>query len=148
MDKEGVIPPYVSERFLRKRLAEAEVISIDDYYSNMAVLADDLEQVEDLAQQMPTSINRDPTKPLLNFTKVSLSDESVRIEEEIEVQIKRLIAKSPARRRPLCAIYVGDHVYRGTIDKLQGGMVFIKESFGMIWRKIPLEDIYKVQLLK
>jgi len=149
MDKERLIPPDVNRHFLQERLEEAEVISIDDYYSDVLPLMRDdvLEEEDKTSRSTNYKMNKEAQKPLLTFTKVKLEDPAPAV-ESIEDQIKRLIAKSPARRRPLCEIFVGDRVYRGTIDKLQGQTVFLKEAFGMIWRKIPLADIYKVQVLR
>ncbi len=174
LDAEIVENRLITREFLEDRLKEAEVVEIDDYYSNI-VLPPIIEEMVPAEIEVQKSADRIITrnkvtsseseretvalspavpitnihKPMLTFTSVKLDGQKPTNDKEvsIEAQLKRLIARSSIRRRPLCEIYIDDQVYQGTIEKLEHGMVFLREAYARVWRQFPIDRIYRVKVI-
>ncbi len=164
----------ISREYLQNRLMEPEVVQIDDYFSNV-VLPPEVETLkspepaaEERMEQVfsgTQAVNRtadDQTnslavpvqktnmhKPMLTFTSVKLDQPKPVMDKSvsIEAQLKQLIARSSIRKRPLCEIYIDDQVYSGTVEKLEHGMVYLKEAYARIWRQFQVDRIYRVKVL-
>ncbi len=161
----------VSRQFLQDRLKEEEVVEIDDYFSDFAIpysseaffqpegqFVNTLDSrplisepstfspVEYVTRQLQQNVNA--SKPFLAFTSVKIEEKKANRLESVEDQINKMLQKSSIRKRSQCALYVEDRVYRGIIERLEDGQVFLKEKFGMIWRQIPLEEIYKIKVFE
>lgn len=71
------------------------------------------------------------------------------IQRELPVleQIEEMLKKSPLRKRPVCEFYVNDQVYKGKVEGMRNGFVFLSEAYGMRWRSVSLSDIYRIKVL-
>lgn len=161
---------WVTKAYLRERVQEEEIILIDDFLSEMEDLGQLTEQkrvsiVEDVFlfdhlkenNEQVIVNNKDMPTPKLLFNdlfhkefpaqvKVPVKEP---IQREIPVlqQIEEMLKKSPLRRRPVCEFYVNDHVYKGKVEGMRNGCVYLSEAYGMRWRSVPLSDIYRIKVL-
>lgn len=161
---------WVTKEYLRERVQEDELVIIDDFLTEM-------EKTGQLPEQKSPSIvedeflfdhlkenqgvikanNKEMPLPKILFgelfhketpaqVKVSVK-EPIQRELPVLQQIEEMLKKSSLRKRPVCEFYVNDQVYKGKVEGMRNGSVFLSEAYGMRWRSVQLADIYRIKVL-
>jgi hypothetical protein len=160
---------WVTRTYLMERVQEKEIIVIEDLLTEMERAGQLLEQKRStIDEDFSLSDNREdngsirisnkemPLPKLLigglvnqeipAQVKVAVKD-PIQRELPVLVRIEEMLKKSPLRKRPVCEFYVNDQVYKGKVEGLRNGVVFLSEAYGMRWRSVLLKDIYRIKVL-
>ncbi|MDF2557450.1 MAG: hypothetical protein K0R71_1278 [Bacillales bacterium] len=161
---------WVTKAYLKERVQDEEIILIDDFLSEMEKSGQLTEQkrvsiVEDVFLFDHLKENHDHVKvnnnempiPKLLFNNLFHKEvptqvkvpvkEPIQRELPVLQQIEEMLKKSPLRKRPVCEFYVNDQVYKGKVEGMRNGCVYLSEAYGMRWRGVPLSDIYRIKVL-
>lgn len=160
---------WVTRTFLMERVQEKEIIVIEDLLTEMEKTGQLLEQkrptidedflhnssrensesirINNMGMPLPKLLIGGLVKQEVPAQVKVAVKEPIQRELPVLVKIEEMLKKSPLRKRPVCEFYVNDQVYKGKVEGLRNGVVFLSEAYGMRWRSVLLKDIYRIKAL-